>query len=201
MLKLYDSRMSGNAYKVRLLLNNLGIPFERHTLALPEGKHKTPEFLAKNPLGRIPVLELEDGRTLFESNAILTYLAEGTELLPADRYDRARVMSWLFFEQFDLVRNIALPRFWITLMKQPEKIADNLPDMREAGNKALAVMDRHLETAPFFAAGRYTIADISLFGYTHAAHEAEYDMNRYPNVLRWVERVKAQPGYVPLLQD
>ena len=201
MMKLYDSRMSGNAYKVRLLLNNLGLPFERHTLALPEGRHKTPEFLAKNPLGRIPILELEDGRTIFESNAILTYLAEGTDLLPSDPYDRARVMSWLFFEQFDLVRNVALPRFWITLMKQPEKIADKLPDMREAGNKALAVMDRHLETAPFFAAGRYTIADISLFGYTHAAHEAEYDLNRYPNVLRWVERVKAQPGYVPLLQD
>ena len=200
-MKLYDSRFSGNAYKVRLLLNNLGIPFERHTLALPEGRHKTPEFLAKNPLGRIPVLELDDGRTIFESNAILTYLADGTDMLPSERYQKAEVMQWLFFEQFDFVRNVALPRFWIGISKQREKIADKLPEMHEAGNKALGIMDRHLERVPFFAAGRYTIADISLFGYAHAAHEGEYDMSRYPNVLAWLERVKTQPGYVPLLQD
>ena len=201
MIKLYDSRMSGNAYKVRLLLSNLGTPYERHTLALPEGKHKTPEFLAKNPLGRIPILELEDGRTIFESNAILTYLAEGSELLPSDRYQRAQVMEWMFFEQFDLVRNLSIPRFWIGLMKQREKIAEKLPEMHQAGKKALGVMDRHLDAKPFFVGDRYTIADIALFGYTHAAADAEYDMSSYPNVSAWVARVQQQRGYVPLVQD
>lgn len=201
MMKLYDSRLSGNAYKVRLLLNNLGIPFERHTFALPEGRHKTPEFLAKNPVGRIPVLELEDGRTIFESNAILAYLAENTPFLPSDRFDRAQVAAWMYFEQADLLRNLALPRFLISIAKQKEKHAADIARMQEAGHKALAVMERHLGAEPFFACGRYTIADIALFGYTCVAQEGEYDMAGYPAVLAWLERVRAQPGYVPLIQD
>jgi glutathione S-transferase len=201
MIKLYDSRLSGNAWKIRILLGNLGIPVERVTYALPEGKTYTPEFLAKNPLGKVPVVELDDGQTLFESNAILFYFADGTPFLPTDRLTRARVMQWMFFEQADVMMNLAQPRFFIGIKKAKEANLDLIKARWAEGYKVLKVMDDHLAKHKFFAGDQYTIADISLYTYASVAHEGEYEMERFPNVQAWFERVHQQPGYVPLLED
>jgi glutathione S-transferase len=201
MIKLYDSRLSGNAWKIRILLGNLGIPLERVTYALPEGKTYTPEFLAKNPLGKVPVVELDDGQTLFESNAILFYFADGTPFLPTDRLIRARVMQWMFFEQADVMMNLAQPRFFIGIKKAKEANIDLIKSRWAEGYKVLKVMDDHLAKHEFFAGDQYTIADIALYTYASVAHEGEYEMERFPNVLAWFERVRRQPGYVPLLED
>lgn len=201
MIKLYDSRLSGNAWKIRILLGNLGIPVERVTYALPEGKTYTPEFLAKNPLGKVPVVELDDGQTLFESNAILFYFADGTPFLPTDRLTRARVMQWMFFEQADVMMNLAQPRFFIGIKKAKEANLDLIKARWAEGYKVLKVMDDHLAKHKFFAGDQYTIADISLYTYASVAHEGEYEMERFPNVQAWFERVRQQPGYVPLLED
>lgn len=201
MIKLYDSRLSGNAWKIRILLGNLGIPVERVTYALPEGKTYTPEFLAKNPLGKVPVVELDDGQTLFESNAILFYFADGTPFLPTDRLIRARVMQWMFFEQADVMMNLAQPRFFIGIKKAKEANLDLIKARWAEGYKVLKVMDDHLAKHKFFAGDQYTIADISLYTYASVAHEGEYEMERFPNVQAWFERVRQQPGYVPLLED
>jgi glutathione S-transferase len=201
MIKLYDSRLSGNAWKIRILLGNLGIPLERVTYALPEGKTYTPEFLAKNPLGKVPVVELDDGQTLFESNAILFYFAEGTPFLPDDRLTRARVMQWMFFEQADVMMNLAQPRFFIGIKKAKEANIELIKSRWAEGYKVLKVMDDHLARHKFFAGDQYTIADIALYTYASVAHEGEYEMQRFGNVQAWFERVRKQPGYVPLLED
>lgn len=201
MLKLYESRLSGNAYKIRLLLNALEIPFERITLNLGAGEARTPEMLARNPFARIPVLELQDGRTLFESNAILIYLAEGTQFLPADRWLRAKVMQWLMFEQYDLVRPLARSRFLISIARQKDKFAAHIEELQEMGRKALGHLDQHLTVSNYLVGDTYTIADMSVYAYTHLAEEGEYDLNSYPAVRRWLGRVATQPNYVPLLTD
>jgi glutathione S-transferase len=197
VLRLYDYLPSGNGYKVRLLLRQLGIPFERVELDILNGASRTPAFLAKNPNGRIPTLELEDGSYLAESNAILWYLAEGTPFLPADRLERARVLQWMCFEQYSHEPNIATVRHWYHTELTDERRA-MLPRKRELGEAALAVMDGHLRARRFFVDETYGIADIALYAYTHVADEGGFDLEPYPAVGEWLERVRAQPGHVPI---
>jgi glutathione S-transferase len=199
MLKLYDFLESGNGYKVRLLLHQLDVPFERIELDITRGQTRTPEFLARNRNGRIPVLELEDGTALAESNAIQFYLAEGTPFLPAGRIERAQVLQWMFFEQYSHEPYIAVVRFWChtgEAEKRPEEVAAR----RARGYDALAVMEDHLHHRDWFAAGRYTIADIALYAYTHVAHEGGFDLAPYPAVNAWLARVRSQPRHIPITQ-
>ncbi len=171
MYRLYEFSPSGNAYKVRLLLTQLEIPFDKVELDILKGETRTPEFLAKNPNGRIPVLEIQPDLFLFESNAILFYLSEGTQYFPSERLERAQVMQWLFFEQYSHEPNIATSRFWISWLGKADEYQDLLQKKRELGYAALEVMEKHLSDRAFFVGERYTIADISLFAYTHVAHE------------------------------
>jgi len=197
VLRLYDYLPSGNGYKVRLLLHQLGIPFERVEMDILRGETRTPEFLAKNPNGRIPTLELEDGSHLAESNAILCYLADGTPFLPADRLDRARVLQWMCFEQYSHEPNIATVRFWYHSELTDERRA-LLPAKRQLGEAALRVMDEHLRTRRFFVGEGYTVADIALYAYTHVADEGGFDLAPHGAIRGWLERVRAQPGHVPI---
>ncbi len=198
MFRLYDYLESGNGYKVRLLLTQLGIPFDRVELDIVKGETRTPDFLAKNPNGRIPVLEVAPGEFLAESNAILFYLAEGTPLLPSDRWQRAQVLQWMGFEQYSHEPNIATSRFWIShQLLTPERRAQ-LPQKQALGYAALDVMEKHLTECTFFVGGRYSIADIALYAYTHVAHEGEFDLSRYPYIRAWLERVRLQPRHIPI---
>jgi len=201
MLTLYDYLSSGNGYKVRLLLHQLGIPFRRVDLDIDKGETRTPSFLAKNPNGRIPTLEIDDGTCLAESNAILFYLAEGTPFLPDDRLQRAQTLQWLFFEQYSHEPNIATSRYWLThgFEMTPEREA-MLAMKKKGGLDALSVMERHLASRAFFVAGRYTIADIALYAYTHVAEEGGFPLAPYPAIRAWLERVAAQPNHVPITQ-
>lgn len=199
MLRLWDYLESGNGYKVRLLLHQLGVPFERVELDILKGETRTPAFLAKNPNGRIPTLELEDGTCLPESNAILWYLAEGTPFLPAERLARAQALSWLCFEQYSHEPNIATLRFWTHAGFLAERAA-LVPGKREAGVAALRVMEGHLGTRSFFVAERYSIADIALYAYTHVAEEGGFELAPYPALRAWLARVAAQPRHVPITQ-
>jgi glutathione S-transferase len=196
-MRLYDYLPSGNGYKVRLLLHQLAIPFERVEVNIVRGETRTPEFLAKNPNGRIPLLELDDGSHLAESNAILCYLADGTPFLPADRLERARVLQWMCFEQYSHEPNIATVRFWYHTELTDERRA-MLPAKRAHGEAALAVMDGHLRARRFFVGESYSVADIALYAYTHVADEGGFDLEPYPAVGAWLERVRAQPGHVPI---
>ena len=200
MLRLYDYLESGNAYKVRLLLTQLGIAFERVELDILNGETRTPDYLAKNPNGRIPLLELEDGETLAESNAIQWYLAEGTPFLPEGRLERARVLQWMGFEQYSHEPFIAVLRFWHhagTLDDHPE---EEIAAKRSGGEAALGVMERHLAGRRFFVGERYSIADIALYAYTHVAEEGGFELAGYPSLMAWLERVKHQPGYLPITE-
>lgn len=199
MLRLYDFLESGNGYKVRLLLNQLAIPYERIELDILQGETRTPEYLRINPNGRIPVLVLEDGNTLAESNAILFYLAEGTEFLPTDRLSRARVLQWMFFEQYSHEPYIAVLRFWAFSGVSAQHAAE-IPDKRRRGEAALAVMDEHLKRRDFLVDDSYSIADIALYAYTHVADEGGFDLGRTPAVQRWIDRVSARPGHIPITQ-
>ncbi len=198
MLRLHDDLDSGNCYKVRLLLTKLGIAFERIDYDIDRGETRTPEFLRKNLNGRVPVLEFEDGRFLAASNAILIYLAEGTPFLPADRFERALVLQWLFFEQYSHEPNIATLRYWIKhKLLNPERRA-MVESKRRDGYAALAVMERHLDGRDYFVGKRMSIADIALYAYTHVAEEGEFDLGRFPVVRRWLARIAAEPGHIPI---
>ena len=197
-MKLYDFSDSGNGYKVRLLLNLLDIPYRYEEVDILNGGSRTPEFLAKNPNGRIPVLEVEPGVFLPESNAILCFLAEGTPFLPAERWHRARVMQWLFFEQYSHEPNIATPRFWLRHTEVDDPRRAMLEARQEQGRAALGVMERHLAENPYFAGGRYTIADIALYAYTHVADQGGFDLAPYPAVHDWMERIRHQPRHIPM---
>jgi glutathione S-transferase len=197
MLRLHDYLESGNGYKVRLLLTQLGVPFERVELDILKAETRTPAFLARNPNGRIPCLELEDGTHLWESNAIQFYLAEGTDFLPGDRLGRAQVLQWMFFEQYSHEPYVAVVRFWHHA-GMVDANRDQLASKVERGYAALAVMDGHLKSRTFFVAERYTIADIALYAYTHVAHEGGFDLSRFPAVEAWLARVRAQPRHVPI---
>ena len=200
MLRLYDSRLSGNAWKVRILLTQLGLPFERVTLDLAKGATADPAFRAKSRFARVPMLELEDGRTIVESAAIMFYLAEGTPLLPDDRFLRAEVMSWLTFEQADLLRALALPRFYI-LRGIADQMAGRIADFQEGAYPALDKAEAWLSTHQWLVDERYTIADIGLFGYVSMAHQGGYEMLRFPSINAWIARVKGRPGWVPLVEE
>ena len=200
MLRLYDSRLSGNAWKVRILLTQLGIPFERVTLDLAKGAAAEPAFRAKSRFARVPVLELEDGRTIVESAAIMLYLAQGSPYLPDDPYLRAEVISWLFFEQADLLRALALPRFY-HMRGIADQMSNRIADFQEGAYSALGKLSDWLATHDWLVDNCYTIADIGMFGYVSLAPEGGYDMQRFPSVGEWLARVKAQPGWVPLVEE
>ncbi|MEW5856135.1 MAG: glutathione S-transferase family protein [Cyanobacteriota bacterium] len=200
MLKLYQFFSSGNCYKIRLLLTQLEIPFESIELNILKGETRTSEFLSKNPNGRIPVLETESGQFLAESNAILFYLSEGTDFLPNDRFERAKVLQWLFFEQYSHEPYIATSRFWISILGKAEEYKEALNQKREPGYAALTVMEKHLTNCNFFVGERYTIADIGLFAYTHVADEGGFDLTRFSAIQAWLERVKAQPRHISITQ-
>jgi glutathione S-transferase len=201
MLRLYDNLSSGNGYKVRLLLHKLGIAFERVEMDIDHGATRTAAFLAKNPNGRIPTLELEDGTFLAESNAIIWYLAEGSPYLPDGRLERAQVLQWMFFEQYSHEPNVATPRYWIThgVEMTPERTMA-LPGKRKLGYDALGVMEGHLKDRPFFVGGRLSIADIALYAYTHVAEEGGFDLSAYPAVNTWLARVAGEGPHIPITQ-
>ncbi|MFQ4135021.1 glutathione S-transferase family protein [Nodosilinea sp. PGN35] len=201
MYRLYDYPPSGNGYKVRLLLSHLGLPFEYVALNILQGETRTPEFLAKNPNGRIPLLELEPGRYLAESNAILFYLAQNTPFWPTDPLSQAEVMRWLFFEQYSHEPNIATPRFWLGHLSELNAYQQAaLPYKQEQGYEALAVMEQHLSQHTFLVDERYTIADIALYAYTHVAPEGGFELDRFAHVRRWLTHIAAQPNHVPITQ-
>jgi glutathione S-transferase len=198
VVRLYDSTIpSGNGYKVRLLLAHLGCRYERVLLDILKGETRTPAYLAKNPNGKIPLVELEDGTFLSESNAILAYLAEGTPYWPTSRIGRARCLQWMFFEQYSHEPNIATSRFWYYAGLSAGREAA-LADKQKAGHAALATMALHLERQAFFAGDRYSIADIALYAYTHVAEEGRFDLAPYPAIRAWLERVRTQPGHVAM---
>ena len=198
MLRLHDFLPSGNGYKVRLLLRHLGLPFELVLHDIREGATRTPAFLAKNPNGRIPVLELDDGRYLAESNAILVYLAEKSSLWPDDRLNRALTLQWMFFEQYSHEPFIAVARFIHEFLAPDHPRRAELPRLEQGGYAALALMERHLADRRFLVADRFSIADIALYAYTHVAHEGGFDLAPYPAVGTWLDRVRSQPGHVPI---
>jgi glutathione S-transferase len=201
-MRLHDNLSSGNGYKVRLLLTQLGIPFERIEYDIDEGETRTPEFLENvNPNGRIPVLETEDGEFLPESNAILFYLADGTPFLSDDRFERARTLQWMFFEQYSHEPNIATPRYWIThRLEMTYERRVILETKRNLGYDAFGVMEGHLRDRDFFVGDHYSIADIALYAYTHVADEGGFDLGRFAAVRAWLERVGAQPDHIPITQ-
>ncbi|WP_017651941.1 glutathione S-transferase family protein [Fortiea contorta] len=199
-LRLYDFLPSGNGYKLRLLLTQLGVPFERVEINILKGETRTPEFLSKNPNGKIPVLEIEPGKYLTESNAILVYLSEGTEFLPYDRFLRAQVLQWLFFEQYSHEPFIAKSRFLISILGKAKEHDEAIKQKHELGYAALRLMENYLTTHTFFVGERYTIADICLFAYTHVAGEGGFDLTQFPCIQAWIEKVKSQPGYININQ-
>jgi len=201
MVRLHDNLTSGNCYKVRLLLTRLGIPFTRVEYDIDRGETRTSEFLRKNLNGRVPVLELEDGRFLAESNAILIYLAEGTAFLPAERFERALVLQWLFFEQYSHEPNIATLRHWITFNLLDDERRSLVAGKRRDGYAALEVMERHLDGRDYFVGNRISIADIALYAYTHVAEQGEFDLGRVPVVRRWLARIAAEPGHIPITRE
>jgi glutathione S-transferase len=196
MIRLFDSAISGNSYKVRLAAAQLGIPLAIVPIDILRGESRTPEFLARNPNGRTPVID-DDGFVLAESNAILAYLARGTRLLPDDRRRWALVFQWLFFEQYSHEPFIATSRFWLLHKPDGPERAAALAVRRDGGWAALRVMEQHLATRRFFA-GDYSIADVALFAYTHVAHEGGFALDDFPHVRAWLDRVRAEPGFVPL---
>ncbi|UGQ45752.1 glutathione S-transferase family protein [Massilia endophytica] len=195
MITVYDYLPSQNAYKVRLLLNHLDMPYHTEIVSIFEGEGQKSGFLAVNPAGAVPAIRLEDGRVLAESNAILTFLAHGTRYLPADAFGQAKVQQWMSFEQ-DYVGAIATLRHW-TMTGKAARRPLTLVEMRRNGSlKALSILDRELAMRPFIAGEDYTIADMSLFAYTHRADEAGLPLQDYPNVQAWIARVRAQPGFL-----
>ena len=193
---LYDSAVSGNCYKVRLLLSKLGLPFERRELSVFDRSDRPDVLGGLNPALRVPTLVLDDGRTLGESNAILWYFADGTPFVPDDAYERAQVLQWQFFEQYDHEPNIAVARFWELADIHPP--APDLEAKRRGGERALAALERHLAEHEFLVAEQYTIADISLFAYTHVAPEGGFSLQPYPAVREWLTRVAAHPGHIAI---
>ncbi|UYG05514.1 glutathione S-transferase family protein [Halomonas sp. LR3S48] len=198
---LHDYLPSGNGYKVRLLLNLLDQPYEYRHYDIVQGETRTPEFLHKNPAGKIPVLELDDGRFLSESNAILYYLAQGSDYWPEGDWDQAQVLRWMSFEQYSHEPNIATSRFWLTHLGLNEERKAQLAGKQAMGRAALAVMDEHLAKQAWFVADRYTIADIALYAYTHVAHEGGFTLEDYPSVCRWLDRVASHPKHSPITAE
>jgi len=197
--RLYDYLPSGNGYKVRLTLRQLGLPYELVEVDIKAGGSRTPEFLAKNPNGRIPTLEIPGQGFLAESHAIIWYLAEGTRLVPADALERARMWQWMCFEQYNLEPNIATVRFWLaSLHRTAAELGEKLEEKRRNGFAALDVLEQGLAGKPFLVGGQYSLADIALYAYTHVAPEGGFALEAYPAIRAWCARVAAQPGHVPI---
>lgn len=196
MYKLYDFLPSGNGYKVRLLLSQLQADYELVEKDILNGETRTDEYLKLNSNGRIPLLQLEDGKCLAESNAILMYLAEDSEFLPKDRLKKAQVLQWMFFEQYSHEPNIAVARFWMTHGGPNEEQQAQLPSKMAGGYAALDVMEKQLQDHDFLVGGKYTVADIALYAYTHVAHEGGFDLSNYPAIKAWLLRVQSRPNHV-----
>jgi glutathione S-transferase len=202
MYTLYSMQRSGNSYKVRLALEQLRAAYRLVEVDILRGESRTPEFLAKNPSGQVPLIEVAPGRYLAESNAILWYVAGGSSLAPEDRIDRAEAMQWMFFEQHSLEPNLGAAYFWLALVKGGRELQQHaLEDWMEEGYRALGVMENHLKHHRYFAADRYTIADIALYAYTHLAHHCDYDLATFPAIRGWLDRVAAEPGHVAMIEQ
>jgi glutathione S-transferase len=195
---LYDSPVSGNCYKVRLLLAHLGLHYERRTMDVVDRSNRPEVLGGLNPSLRVPTLVLDDGRPLAESNAILWYFGDGTRFLPDDAYERAQVLQWMFFEQYDHEPAIAVARFWLSYSGRPDEFADRLPERQTAGRRVLAAMDEHLDGRSYLVGDGFTIADISLYAYTHVAPEGGIELEPHAAVRAWLARVASQPGHVPI---
>jgi glutathione S-transferase len=195
---LYDSQVSGNCYKVRLLFAHLGILYERQELSVADRSNRADVLGGLNPALRLPTLVLDDGRSLGESGAILWYFGEGTRFVPDDAYERAQVLQWMFFEQYDHEPAIAVTRFWLTYSGRPEAFADRLEERTAAGHRALGAMEEHLREHDYLVGQRTTLADIALYAYTHVAPEGGFDLGGYPSIRAWLDRVAAEPGHVPI---
>ena len=195
---LYNSAVSGNCYKVRLLLAYLGLPFERVDVDVADRSGRAELLGELNPALRVPTLVLDDGRPLAESNAILWYFGDGTDYVSDDPYERAQTLQWMFFEQYSHEPYIAVVRFWLAYSGSPEKFADRVPERMKGGYTALDAMEGHLDGRAFLIGERYSIADISLYAYTHVAHEGGFDLTAYPAVRAWLDRVASQPGHVTI---
>jgi glutathione S-transferase len=201
MYKLYSMQRSGNSYKVRLALALLDAPYTAIEVDILHGESRTPEFLAKNPSGQVPLLEVAEGRYLAESNAILWYVAGGTPLAPENRIDRAEALQWMFFEQHALEPSVGAAYFWLVLVKGGRDLqTHSLEDWMERGYAALRVMENHLKTHDYFAASHLTVADIALYGYTHVANQCDFDLSGYPSVRKWLKRVEQERRFVPMLE-
>ncbi|MCC6778237.1 MAG: glutathione S-transferase family protein [Hyphomicrobiales bacterium] len=199
MYTLYSMQRSGNSYKARLAFAHLGLPYRMIEVDILKGESHTPEFLAKNPNGQVPLLEVAPGRYLAESNAILWHLASGSPLRPVDRIDRAVALQWMFFEQHSLEPNIGAAYFWLALVKGGRELQQHaLDDWMEEGYRALAVMEKHLQHHSFFATDRCTVADLALYAYTHVAEQCDFDLVPFPAVRAWLARVAAQPPHLPM---
>jgi glutathione S-transferase len=199
MYTLYSMQRSGNSYKVRLALARLGVPHNVVEIDILQGESHTPDFLAKNPNGQIPLLEIGPGQYLAESNAILCFLGEGTPLLSSDPVERAKTLQWLFFEQHAIVPNIGAAFFWLVLVRGGRELQRYaLDDWMEEGNRALRVMEKHLSEHTFFSGERSSIADIALYAYTHRAEECDFDLRGFPAIRDWLARVESEPGHVPM---
>ncbi|HEX9773361.1 MAG TPA: glutathione S-transferase family protein [Steroidobacteraceae bacterium] len=197
--RLYDYLPSGNGYKVRLVLRHLGLPYELIEVDIKQGGSRTPDFLAKNPNGRIPVLEIPGRGFLSESHAIISFLAEGSALVPKDPLDRARMWQWLCFEQYNLEPNLGTVRFWLrSLGKTEDELGEKLTEKRRLGLAALDVLEQGLAGREFLVAQQYSLADIGLYAYTHVAEQGGFSLERYPAIRAWCARVGAQPGHVPI---
>jgi len=195
MIKLYGMTGSGNCWKPAVLMTMLGIEFQWIEIDSVGGETRQPAFLAMNPNGRVPLLQLADGRYLAESNAMLCYLAEGTPLLPPPGYPRAKVLEWLFFEQYSHEPYVATVRFWIHYLHQREHWRDKIAEARAKGEAALAVMETALSRAPYLAGASFSVADIALYAYTHVADQGDYDLSPYPALRKWLESCRQQPGF------
>jgi glutathione S-transferase len=196
---LYDSPVSGNCYKVRLLFAHLGIEYERRGLDVADRSNRPDVLGGLNPSLRIPTLVLDDGRSLGESGAILWYFGEGTRFVPEDRYERSQVLQWMFFEQYDHEPALAVVRFWVAYSGRPEAFADRMEERMAAGYKALDAMEGHLAGGrKYFVGESFTLADIVLYAYTHVAEEGGFELDRYPAIREWLERVASEPGHVPI---
>jgi glutathione S-transferase len=199
MYKLYSMQRSGNSYKVRLALALLNTPYDPIEIDILRGESRTPEFLAKNPSGQVPLLEIEDGRYLAESNAILWFVALGTQLAPESRIERAEALQWMFFEQHALEPNIGAAYFWLALVKGGRVLQTHaLDDWMERGYAALQVMENHLKTHDYFAANQLTVADIALYGYTHVAELCDFELSTFPAIRAWLRRVESADGFVSM---
>jgi glutathione S-transferase len=195
---LYNSPVSGNCYKVRLLLAHLGLEYEAVEMSVVDRSNRAEALGALNPGLRVPTLVLDDGRPLAESNAILWYFGDGTPYVPDDAYERAQVLQWMFFEQYSHEPNIAVARFWLAYTGEPERYTERLPARMKGGYAALDGMERHLAGRTFLVGERYSIADISLYAYTHVAHEGGFELEPYPAIRDWLGRVAAQPSHVTI---